>query len=75
VIALPSFTAEAIRSRLVKLSDHDPDVLVFCNREGTPLTTANVRRQLRRVLEAGGIVGVHRCAAQSIRRADTTKPP
>jgi integrase len=59
VIALPSFAAEALRRRLAVMTDHDPDALVFTSREGTPLTTANVRRQLRRVLGEGGISGVH----------------
>lgn len=31
---------------------------MFCCREGTPLTTANVRRQLRKVLGEAGIEGV-----------------
>jgi integrase len=70
VIALPSFTAEALRLRLATSGDTSPEALVFQSREGTPLTTANVRRQLRRVLEAGGIVGVHphmfRCTVATI---------
>ena len=58
VIALPSFTAEALRRRLAIMADHSLDALVFRSREGTPLTTANVRRQLRKVLGAAGIEGV-----------------
>jgi integrase len=58
VIALPSFTAEALRRRLAIMADHSPDALVFRSREGTPLTTANVRRQLRKVLGDAGIEGV-----------------
>lgn len=58
VIALPSFTAEALRRRLAVMRVRDPEALVFASREGTPLTTANVRRQRRRVLETGGITGV-----------------
>ncbi|WP_241973254.1 hypothetical protein [Cryobacterium sp. TMT2-15-1] len=34
------------------------DSLLFQSRDGTPLTTANVRRQLRQVLEGTGINGV-----------------
>ncbi len=59
VVALPTFTAEAIRQRLSVLADRSPEALVFHSREGTPLTTANVRRQLRRVLGDAGIEGVH----------------
>ena len=59
VVALPSFTAEAIRQRLSVLADRSPEALVFHSREGTPLTTANVRRQLRKVLGDAGIEGVH----------------
>ncbi|MGQ4496453.1 tyrosine-type recombinase/integrase [Dermabacteraceae bacterium P13101] len=54
-VALPSFTAEAVRRRLARLSQPNPEALIFQSREGTPLTTANVRRQLRHVLEHGGI--------------------
>lgn len=39
--------------------DRSPDALVFRSREGTPPTTANVRRQLRKVLGDAGIEGVH----------------
>jgi integrase len=58
VIAVPSFTAEALRRRLAVMADHSLDSLVFRSREGTPLTTANVRRQLRKVLGDAGIEGV-----------------
>jgi len=58
IVALPSFTAEAVRRRLAVTRDLEPDSLVFHSREGTPLTTANVRRQLRHVLERVGIGGV-----------------
>ncbi|MFB6608704.1 tyrosine-type recombinase/integrase [Agromyces sp. NPDC056379] len=58
IVALPSFTAEAVRRRLAVSRDPDPESLVFRSREGTPLTTANVRRQLRQVLGRAGIRGV-----------------
>lgn len=57
-VAIPSFTAEAVRSRLGQMVDPSPDALLFTSREGTPLTTANVRRQLRHVLSLAGITGV-----------------
>ena len=56
-VAIPSFTAEAIRRRLA-VADTSPDALVFCSRNGTPLTPNNVRRQLRHVLDLAGIEGV-----------------
>lgn len=59
VVVLPSFTAEALRRWLSVMSDRSPDALVFQSREGTPLTTANVRRQLRKVMGDAGIEGVH----------------
>jgi len=40
------------------VADHSLDALVFRSREGTPLTTANVRRHLRKVLGDAGIEGV-----------------
>nr|WP_300146160.1 site-specific integrase [Propionicimonas sp.] len=58
VVALPSFTSEAVRRRLATLEDRGLDALLFQSREGTPLTTANVRRQLRHVLSMAGITGV-----------------
>ncbi|MEJ7831491.1 MAG: tyrosine-type recombinase/integrase [Nocardioides sp.] len=58
IVALPTFAAEALRRRLAVMGDRSYDALVFASREGTPLTTANVRRQLRTVLERAGIVGV-----------------
>ncbi|MDO9488341.1 MAG: tyrosine-type recombinase/integrase, partial [Sphingomonadaceae bacterium] len=57
-VAIPSFTAEAVRRRLARLDDASLDALLFCSREGTPLTTNNVRRQLRHVLDLAGIEGV-----------------
>ena len=57
-VAIPSFTAEAVRRRLTRLEDTSPDALLFCSREGTPLTTNNLRRQLRHVLDLAGITGV-----------------
>jgi integrase len=56
-VALPSFAAAAIRQRLA-IVDRDEDQLLFHSRNGTPLTTNNVRRQLRVVLETAGISGV-----------------
>ena len=50
VVALRSFTAQALRRRLSVMADRSPEALAFQSREGTPLTTANVRRQLRKVL-------------------------
>lgn len=58
MVAIPSFTAEAVRRRLTRLDDTSLDALLFCSREGTPLTTNNVRRQLRHVLDLAGIHGV-----------------
>jgi site-specific recombinase XerD len=81
VIALPTFTAEALRRRMAVMRDHSPDAVVFSSREGTPLTTANVRRQLRKVLGDAGIEGVtpHMSAAPSPRlstsRRASTWPP
>ncbi len=57
-IAIPSFTAAAVRRRLVQLTDPSLDALLFCSRQGTPLMTNNVRRQLRHVMDLAGITGV-----------------
>lgn len=58
VVAVPSFTAEAVRRRLATAGNMGLDSLLFQSRDCTPLTTANVRRQLRQVLRGAGIDGV-----------------
>lgn len=37
------------------MPDRSPEALLFTSREGTPLTTSNVRRQLRHVLKLAGL--------------------
>lgn len=57
-ISAPSFAAEALRQRLAKVPPEDPEHLLFFTRNGTPLTTNNVRRRLRAILAEAGISGV-----------------
>ncbi|ANH39508.1 Tyrosine recombinase XerC [Nocardioides dokdonensis FR1436] len=57
-VSVPSFTAAVLRDRLVKIASEDPEHLIFFSRNGTPLTTNNIRRRLRAVLDEAGIVGV-----------------
>ncbi|RYC07268.1 tyrosine-type recombinase/integrase [Nocardioides zhouii] len=57
-VSVPSFTAEVLRARLVAIASEAPDHLIFFSRNGTPLTTNNIRRRLRAVLEEAGIEGV-----------------
>jgi integrase len=57
-VSVPSFTAEVLRARLVKIAAEDPDHLIFFTRNGTPLTTNNIRRRLRAVMDQAGIEGV-----------------
>jgi len=57
-IALPQFAVAAIRARIKKRLSIDPDALLFCNRNGDPLTTNNVRRRLRDVMDKAGLSGV-----------------
>jgi integrase len=56
--AVPSFAAEVLRQRLVLIAGEEPEHLVFFSRNHTPLTTNNVRRRLRAVLDEAGIAGV-----------------
>lgn len=58
VVALPTFTSDAVRRRLAMSRNLDPDALLFQSRDGTPLTTENVRRQMRNDLGEAGIAGV-----------------
>ncbi|MGH8828726.1 MAG: tyrosine-type recombinase/integrase [Jiangellaceae bacterium] len=57
-VSVPSFTAEVLRQRLVFAADEDPGHLLFFTRNHTPLTTNNIRRRLRAVLDEAGITGV-----------------
>lgn len=57
-VAVPSFTASVLRARLVKIGAEGPERLIFSTRNGTPLTTNNVRRRLRAVMDEAGIEGV-----------------
>lgn len=57
-VSVPSFTAEVLRARLVRIAPEDPDHLIFFTRNGTPLTTNNIRRRLRAVMDQAGIQGV-----------------
>jgi integrase len=58
VVSVPSFAAEVIRQRLVVVGPEASDHLLFFTRNGTPLTTNNIRRRLRAVLSEAGIAGV-----------------
>ncbi|WP_200952756.1 MULTISPECIES: tyrosine-type recombinase/integrase [unclassified Nocardioides] len=57
-VAVPSFTAAVLRRRLEGLAPEEPEHLIFFSRTGTPLTTNNVRRRLRAVMDDAGIEGV-----------------
>jgi len=57
-VSVPSFTAEVIRQRLLAVDGQDAEHLLFFSRNHTPLTTNNVRRRLRTIMEEAGIAGV-----------------
>jgi integrase len=57
-VSVPSFTAAVLRDRLVRIASDEPEHLIFFSRNGTPLTTNNIRRRLRAVLDGAGIEGV-----------------
>ncbi len=52
IVALPLFAENALRMRLAELGDVPPERTVFCTRNGTPITPANLRRQWRTVRDA-----------------------
>jgi integrase len=54
-VAVPSFTADALRARLATTGPLPPEHLVFFSRNGTPLLAANIRRRMREALEAAGV--------------------
>lgn len=57
-IALPEFAERAARERVRRMGIAPGESLLFASRGGTPLTTNNVRRQLRDVMEDAGIADV-----------------
>jgi integrase len=57
-IALPRFSERAVRQRIRWIGIAPAETLLFSTRLGTPLTTNNVRRQLRDVMDDAGISGV-----------------
>lgn len=57
-IALPEFTHRAVSARISTVGIAPAESLLFSTRIGTPLTTNNVRRQLRDVMDEAGIEGV-----------------
>jgi integrase len=57
-VSVPSFTAAVLRDQLVKIASDEAEHLIFFSRNGTPLTTNNIRRRLRAVLDEAGIEGV-----------------
>lgn len=58
VVSVPNFAAEVLRARLVVVAQEDPEHLLFFSRNHTPLTTNNIRRRLRVILNEAGIQGV-----------------
>ena len=57
-VSVPSFTADVIRQRLNAVEGQGAEHLLFFSRNDTPLTTNNVRRRLRTILEEAGIADV-----------------
>ncbi|MBE7324258.1 DUF3435 domain-containing protein [Nocardioides sp. Y6] len=57
-VSVPTFAGAVLRQRLVLLANEEPEHLIFFSRNHTPLTTNNVRPQLRTILEQAGIEGV-----------------
>ena len=74
VVSVPSFAAEAIRQRLVVVGPEAHDHLLFFTRNGTALTTNNIRRRLRAVLSEAGIAGVTPHAFRRTARPFSTGP-
>ncbi len=55
IVAIPEFTAKALRASLAMHDDQDPEQLVFLTRRGTPVSPFNVRRSFRQVLQLAGL--------------------
>lgn len=68
-MAVPSYAAEALRKRLVEVAGQPTDALIFQTRNGTPVTTNNVRRRLRGILAETGLTWV---TPHSFRRTSAT---
>jgi len=57
-IALPSFAVRAIRARMRRIGPAPAGTLLFSSRAGSPLTTNNIRRQLRDIMDSAGVADV-----------------
>jgi len=57
-VSVPTFAGAVLRQRLSVVAGEDLEHLIFFSRNHTPLTTNNVRRQLRTILDQAGIEGV-----------------
>lgn len=57
-VAVPGFTAEVLRQRLVAVAGEASEHLLFFSRNHTPLRTHNMRTRLRTILAEAGIDGV-----------------
>ncbi|MFD6175550.1 MULTISPECIES: tyrosine-type recombinase/integrase [unclassified Isoptericola] len=73
-VFIPKFAATALAARLARIGDVAPDHLVFFTRTGTPISTNNFRRTLRRVLQGTEAEGVtphafRRTVATTVERA------
>ncbi len=55
IVAIPEFTAKALRASLAMHDDQDPEQLVFLTRRGTPVSPFNVRRSFRQILQLAGL--------------------
>lgn len=76
-VSVPSFVADVLHQRLAALDGDEDEQLLFHTRNNTPLTTNNVRRRLRAILEDAGIEDVtphafRRTVATVIHRAAGT---
>ena len=70
-LEVPEFTAEVIRRRLANIADLPDEHLLFFTRNGTPLAPNNVRRTLRKMLEAAGLTDL-RVTPHTFRRTGGT---
>lgn len=57
-IVLPEFAQRAVRARVRSIGIAPAERLLFSTRVGTPLATNNIRRQLRDIMDDGGIPDV-----------------
>lgn len=71
-VAVPAFAGDAVRRRIAAVQHRGPEALLFATLEGRPLQQQNLRRDLKKAVERGGLDGVEAGKTHRIRKTAAT---